>query len=250
MCCQNSSNTLFLASSLISLHSRFDAFLQAFEVHLGPTALGCFVTNSPSFLRLLAYALPSILSCFCLFCFHFDGSACLALGFFLSAPALSRWVFPFFAAVGRNVEKQQTNKDDNWINYWEQQSEINRLQLSKTKHWILTGISTQRTCVWWGKLGDHLWLCCHHRVGPFIGRSIRFPARITDLQMVWIKHTHLVKTCQWYGSVFLPCQKKEKWIGIIFDKMLTWRHIIPNRKLNHVTARLFSCQNDKLIILS
>lgn len=101
MCCQNSLNTFFLVSSVISLHSRFVAFLHASEVHLGPMALGCLVTISPSFLRLLTYDFPSILSCFCLFCFHFNGSATLALVIFLTAPALSKLVFPFWATVLR-----------------------------------------------------------------------------------------------------------------------------------------------------
>lgn len=113
MRCQNSQNIFCLASSLISLQSWLDDFWQAINVHLGPTALGCFVTIWPPFWLLLTYALSSILSRFCLFCFHFKGSASLVFGVFLPASALSRLVVPFFA-LG-NAEKNNTKKV--WINY-------------------------------------------------------------------------------------------------------------------------------------
>lgn len=206
MCCQNSSNTLFLASSLISPHNRLDAFLQAFEVHLGPTALGCFVTIAPSFFLLLAYALPSILSCFCLFCFHWEGSAGLALAFFLPAAAISRLVVPFVALgqAGKKKNKKiikqccslfwNCNRVHDWhmsrsgginisrLGIWECLSVKLKLNSEYTQFFYtlwLTGVSTQRTDALWWK--HRLRLCSHNWVEHLLGRSIGFPARIRDV---------------------------------------------------------------------
>ena len=166
-------------------------------------------------------------------------------GFLAVSPCSVRMSVPILSSCRKECWKT-TNENDNWINYWEQHSEINRLQISKTKYLMLTGISTQRTCVWWRKLGNHLRLCCHHRMGPFFGRSIRFPASITDLQIVWIKHTHLVKTCQWYGDVSLLRQKRTNGSGSPLTRCC---HIIPKANLIMLQQESSSCQNKKLVIM-